>query len=265
MGKTEEDLQIEFVEDSFRDGSKNIKVTQKTGEEKEKVKLELDKRLLPYSHKTVDLLSPYSYHERTILHLYTEELISLLPQVREEDIINPLLFSVIETLLFALDYLTHSRFSYIRFEDKYRNKLYEIFNECFEIKKVNMFSEYANRPKLNKSSWYQDGDEVYCLDKREEKTRIFLSVVYPKPKHMMEHFKNVGLVLTKVILKPNTSNVTYEEMLDGKTDHDLHVDTLFYLGMVQRTLRWVLNSASWRENDLYTFDEMEIRCKLGLK
>jgi hypothetical protein len=265
MYNTEEQAFMEYVEDTFKEGHTLLRINHAARQEK--VKLDLEKELLPYSYKMVDLLSPHAYHERSLLYMYTEELISLLPRVKEEDIMNRSILTVLETLLLAMDYLTHERFTYAPFEDKHREKLYEILEDCFEKTKRHTFSEYANRPSLNKSAWYQNEDEVYCLDQREEKTRIYMAVVYKKPKNMMEHFKHVGYWLSQINLKPNMnpSKVTYEEMLQGKTEHGLHVDTIYYLGMVQRTISWFLNTTSWRYNQLLPFDEIDIRCKLGLR
>lgn len=254
---------LEFVEDTFREGHTLLRVDQTTGDER--VTFSLEKVLLPHTYKTVHLLSPYPYNERSLIYMFVEELISLFPIVREEEIMDPSLMAVVETFLRALDYLTHERFTRTGFEDRHREHLYRILQECFDIKKNEPFSSFANRPHLNKSEWFQQDEELFCLDTRQDKTRIYMSVFYKKPKNMMEHFKHVGQWLSKITLKPNTSKVEYEDVLKGKTDHELHVDTLYYLGMVQRTFSWLLNSSSWRSNELFHYDMIELNCKLGIR
>lgn len=254
---------MEFVRDTFKDGHTLLRINQKAGEEK--VTLTLEKELLPFTYKTVHLLSPYPYHERSLLGMYVEELISILPVIQEEEIIHPSLLSVVETLLRALDYLTHERFIRTGFEGRHREHLYKILRECFESEKNEPFSTFANRPQVCKSEWMEKDGELFCLDPRQEKTRIYLAVFYKKPQTMMEHFKDVGHWLSQISLKPNTSKVEYEEAMKGKTDHELHVDTLYYLGMVQRTFSWLLNCSSWRSNELFHYDKIELRCKLGIR
>lgn len=173
--------------------------------------------------------------------------------------------AVLETLLLGLDYVTHERFTHIFFEKNHREELFSILQDCFIKTKQHGFSEFANRPVLNKSSWIQNGEEIYCLDERTDKTRIYMAAVYRKPKNTMEHLKNVAHIISKVDFKPSTRKVSFEEMLEGKTDHGIHQDTLYFFGMIQRTLSWLLNSTSWRNNQLFGFDELEICCKLGLK
>ncbi|WPS85328.1 hypothetical protein SMD22_01490 (plasmid) [Brevibacillus halotolerans] len=102
------------------------------------------------------------------------------------------------------------------------------------------------------------------MDQREEKTRIYMAVLYKRPKNMMEHVKHVGYWLSQVNLKPNIK-LSDEQIIEGKTEHDLHVDTIFYLNMVQRALSWFLNTTSWKNNQLFTFDEVDIRCKLRIR
>ncbi|WCK57382.1 hypothetical protein PP175_25280 (plasmid) [Aneurinibacillus sp. Ricciae_BoGa-3] len=118
---------------------------------------------------------------------------------------------------------------------------------------------------MNASEMYEKEGKTYCLDKREDKTRIYMAVIYKKSNNRMEPFKNVGYLLQQVNLKPNSERVEYHEMLAGQTDHQLYQDLLFYLNMVIRTLCWLMNSASWRNNQLFPFDEIEIRSKLGIR
>ncbi|WPS85329.1 hypothetical protein SMD22_01495 (plasmid) [Brevibacillus halotolerans] len=75
-----------FVEDIFKSGSLRIRINQ-TGRF-EKVKIDVKKELLSYCNKTVDLLSPYPYHDRSLLYMYTEEFIALLPRLKEEEFIE---------------------------------------------------------------------------------------------------------------------------------------------------------------------------------
>ncbi|PLS19209.1 hypothetical protein CVD28_02020 [Bacillus sp. M6-12] len=254
----------EEIKERFKNGHHLLRLnhTPRMGEE---VTLEVEKEWLPYLHSEVHLLSPYPQHERSLLFSYIEELIQKFPQLVEEEMIDKGLFNVLKTLLLALDYLSHERFINGEFQEKHREKLNAILRECFEDEKTFAFSEYANRPVLYSTPIIKGEDKVYCMDKRVEKNRLYMAVVFSKPMNQQERFKQIGHWLGEVHLKPNTDRISYEDMLKGQTNHELHVDVLFYFNMVKQTFSWLLNSASWRMNELMPFDEMDICSKLGIK
>lgn len=231
----------------------------------EVVKLDVQKEVLPYLHDEVDLLWSERFHERNLIYTYVQKLIDLLPSLKKEGLIDKRLLSIVETLLLSLDYLTHKKFTYAPFESKHREEINGIIKECFSEDKTTTFSDDAGRPSLLTSKIMQDEDKVYCLDKREEKVRLYMAVLYTKPKHEQERFKQIAFWLGNVNLKPNSDRVSYQESIDGKTNHDLHVDLLFYLNMVKQTLSWFIHSYSWANNELAVFDEIDITSKLGLR
>ncbi|MFJ8528388.1 hypothetical protein [Bacillus sp. NPDC094106] len=253
-----------LMADEFKNGNKLLSLHHyaKDGDE---VKLEIKKEWLPYLHDEVDLLSPESFHERHLVYMYVQELIEMLPKLKEEGAMEKQLLIVIETLLLALDYLTHERFAYAPFTNEHREEINSIIKECFEQEKTATFSNDANRPSLLKSKIIEGKEKVYCLDEREEKRRLYMAVVYTKPKDLQDRFKQIAFWLGNVNLKPNSDRVTYQESIEGKTNHDLHVDLLFYLNMVKQTLSWFIHSYSWRNNELAGFDEIDIISKLGLR
>jgi hypothetical protein len=262
--QTEDKYMMEYVNDKFKNGNFFIRL-QHSPKDGEEVPLDMEKDLLPYTDSKVHLLSPYAYHERTMLYMVIEELIQLFGEIKKEQSMEPSLLSVLETLLMGLDFLTHIKLINTPFQENHKNRIHDILSECFEKQKQHSFSLNAERGHLNASEIVKKDGKIYALDKREDKTRIYMAVVYRKANNNMERFKQVGYLLRQVDLKPNSSHVEYEEMLAGKTDHELYSDLLFYLNMVIRTLCWLMNSASWRSNQLYPFDEMDIRCKLGLR
>lgn len=229
------------------------------------VKLAIEKELLPFIAEEVHLLTPRTFHERDLVYLYVQELIDRLPGLKREGIIEAHLLSVLESLLLALDYLTHERFAYAPFTDEHRNEIKQIISTCFLDNKSACFSENANRPTLNKARILTSEDKVYCMDEREEDKRIYLAVLYSKSATEMEHFKKIAHWIGNITLKPNQSNVSFEEYQEGKTEHDLHEALLFYLNVVKNTFSWFINCTSWRVNELMGFDVMDINSKLGLK
>lgn len=254
----------QLIEKSFKHGSmlQSLHHYPKDGEE---VTLKIEKELLPYTHDTVHLLSPHLHHERNLLYMYIEELIQMLSLLKEEGTVDAKLLSVAETLLLALDYLTHERFIQSTFTEQDKLELQEIIKGCFDEVKEHSFSTDANRPVLYKTKWLQKEDKVYALDLREEKIRIYMAVFYQKPESLKEHMRQVGHWLGQVDLKPNGSRISYEEYCSGMTDHELHQDLLFYFNMVKRALAWFFNTCSWRDGILRFFDEMDMCSKLGIR
>jgi hypothetical protein len=254
----------EEIKELFKNGNRVLRLNH-TPSKGQEVELDINKEWLPYLHSEVHLLSPYLQHERSLLYSYIEELIKRFPELIEDEMMDNELLNVVKTLLLGLDYISHERFINGEFKQEHREKLNAILEECFEEKKSFEFSTYANRPVLNTAKIIKGEDKVYCLDKREERNRLYMGIVFTKPVNKQEMYKQIGHWLGEVHLKPNTDRVSYEEMLEGKTNHELHVDVLFYLNMIKQTFSWLLNSASWKMNQLMPFDEMDIRCKLGLR
>lgn len=250
-------------EKEFEKGTKLLSL-QHYSSKGEDVKLDIEKEWLSRLHENVDLLSPVMNLERNLVYMYTEELIQLFHILNEEGKLPFELLAVLETLLQGMDYLTHERFLNAPFEEKDREDIKGIISQVFEEKKINRFSESSNRPKLNKSPIFEDEEKVFAKDKRLERNRIYMAVLYKKTDSLAEHMQLVGYWIGHVNLKPNRVRVSYEEMLEGKTDVELHEDTLFYLNMVKRTLAWFLNSLSWRSGELHGFDKIDIASKLGL-
>lgn len=254
----------ELLDEKFKNGSmlESLHHYPRNGEE---VTLGIDKELLPYVYDEVHLLSPVLQNERNIIYLYVEELIQMFPTFKKEGLMNSNLVAVVETLFLAMDFLTNDRFFNAPFTKDDKEELQNILKECFQEEKSHVFSTDANRPVLNKSKIYQNDEKVYALDKREEKIRIYMAVMFKKPESIKDHMKHVGRWLGDVHLKPNGARITYEEYMAGMTDHELHQETLFYIGMVKRTLSWLFNSCSWRSGSLLIFDEMDLCSKLGIR
>lgn len=231
----------------------------------QKVKLEIADCLRDRIDDEIDLLYPMMHHVRALAFMYTQELIDLLPEVKKEGVINTQLLSIIETLLFGLDYLTHTNFISSGFNEEHKEKIKEILKETFNEKKTYVYSKDAQRPKLLKSKIFKSEDEIYAEDNRDNTSRIYMAVLYKKRDSVMERFKQVGNVLSDVYLKVERDSVTYEEILEGKTNIELHEELILYINMIKGTLCWLLNSVSWRENELYVFDEIDICSKLGIK
>lgn len=229
-----------------------------------KVKLDIDQELLPYLYRQVDLLSPVALLDRHLVYMYTERLIGLFHELKQEGSTNPELLAIMETLLLALDYLSHERLFDIPFEQTHRDTVRNILLECFEEKKSYSFTTDHNRPILLQSSIFMEDDNVYTLDEREERVRLYMAVFYLQPKNQREHFTHVGHWLGKVDMKPNASQIPYEDFIKGFTDHHLHQDTLYFFNMCKRALVWFTNTYSWRNNELAGFDRMDLHAKLGL-
>lgn len=263
MNIENKDIQ-ELINESFKNGSmlESINHLSRHGAE---VSLDINQELLPFTYDTVHLLSPMMHHERSLLFMYIEEMIQFFPDIKLEGVTDKKLLNVVETLLLALDYLTHERFIKKPFEEQNREELYEILYQCFDENKKHSFSTDSKRPFLNKSKFTVREGKVLALDEREERTRIYMAVYYQKPDSLMEHFKHLGKWLGEVHLKPNGARVSYEEYCAGMTDHELHAELLFYLSTVKKTLAWFLNSCSWRHNDLKLFDELDLSSKLGIR
>ncbi|MCU5281594.1 hypothetical protein OCA22_24780 [Bacillus cereus] len=253
-----------IIAEEFKNGNKLLSLHHyaKDGNE---VKLAIEQEWLPYLHEEVELLSPENFHERHLVYMYVQELIEMLPKLKEEGVIEKRLLTVVETLLLALDYLTHERFAYAPFKNEHREETNNIIQDCFSEAKSTTFLNDANRPDLLKSKIIKGKEKIYCLDEREEKRRLYMAVVYTKPKDLQDRFKQVAYWLGHVNLKPNSDRVSYQESIEGKTNHDLHVDLLFYLNMVKQTLSWFIHSYSWENNELAVFDEIDITSKLGLR
>jgi hypothetical protein len=248
--------------EKFKEGSLLIQLhhMQSDGE---LIELKIDAELIPLLSEDIYLLSPYRHHTRDLIWMYVEEVIFLFPTLQEE--INPEVSSVLNTLLIAMDYLTHERFMYMPFTNEHRNEIKAILDNCFDSGKTRSFSTESNRPKLNKATLKMEGNRITCLDVRKERTRIHMAVLFEKSESKMKSFHQVAHWLQKMNLNPDTSQVSYDECIKGKTNHDLHVDHLFYLNRIQRTLCWFINSFSWRTNELYTFDRIDLMSKLGIR
>lgn len=231
----------------------------------QKVKLNIADCLLDRIDDEIDLLYPMMHHVRGLAFMYIQELIDLLPEVKKEGVINTKLLSIVETLLFGLDYLTHNNFINAGFNEEHKEKIKEILKETFDEKKTYVYSTDAQRPKLLKSKIFKSEDEIYAEDNRESTSRIYMAVLYKKYDSVMDRFKQVGRVLNDVNLKIERDSVNYEEMLEGKTNIELHEELILYINVIKGTLCWLLNSLSWRNNELHVFDEIDICSKLGIK
>lgn len=230
----------------------------------EDVKLDIPKEWLPRVHEQVDLLTPTINLERDLVYLYTEDLIQQFPALKEEGKLSVEMVAILETLLHAMDFLTHERFLNAPFEETDREEIKGIIGQVFDKQKTSHFTTSANRPFLNKSPIFVDEEKVFAKDKRVERNRIYMAVLYKKTNSVTEHFQLVGHWIGHVDLKPNRARVSYDEMLAGMTDLEIHEQTLFYLNMVKRTLAWFFNSTSWRSGELHGFDKMDIASKLGV-
>lgn len=232
----------------------------------EKVKLdEIESRWLPYIQKEVVLVSPLPYHERSILYMHIEELFSIYDRVEEEDLLDRELLGIFQTLIVALDYLSHERFLTGVFEDRHRDSINSILGDCNRSDKQHTFSKYSGRPKLNKATIQKEEDGIFCIDNREERTRVFMGLIFKKSNTAVEEFRQLGLALSGMNLKPNISNTLYDDVLLGKTDHQIHNDVVFYINIVLRTFLWLLNSTSFRRNKLESFDYFDVQYKLGIR
>lgn len=233
----------------------------------EGVAVELDVPLdyLPELHETADLLSATEQNSRDIIYKYLEDMIQLLPEVKAEGIMEIGVVAVLETLLLSLDYLTHERLINAPYTVQITEDLDAIHAQAFEQEKTAVFSTDANRPRNNRGKIYERDGALYVDDQREENRNfIYMAVIYKKPENLMERMKQLGYWLGNVKLSPGTSKISYEEMMEGKTDIGIHERTLFYMNTTLRTLSWFLNSTSWRSNELHGFDQMDIASKLGL-
>jgi len=229
------------------------------------VELDVEPDYLPELHETAELMSPTQQNERDIIYKYVEDMIQLLPEVKAEGIMEKGVVAVLETLLLSLDYLTHERLLNAPFTAQIAEDLDTIHAQVFEQVKTAVFSHYANRPQNNRGEIYEQEGAVYVDDQRKENRNfIYMAVIYKKPENLMERMKQIGYWLSSVKLNPSTDKVTYEEMCEGKTNHEIHERTLFYLNTTLRTLAWFLNSKSWRSNELHGFDQMDIASKLGI-
>lgn len=250
-------------EQDFGKGYKMFRPTHNASRSRE-VRLDIPQDWLPFIHEEAELLSPTLHLDRDLTYLYTEELIKRFPRVKQEAKVSKELLAVLETLLHAMDYLTHERFLNAPFAETDKQDIDEIIGDVFDEKKKRQFSTDANRPLLNKSPLFSDEKGVFVKDIRDDRTRIYVVVLYKKTDSLTEHFNHVGHWIGETNMKPNVARVSFAEMLEGKTDVELHERTLFYLNTIKRTLSWFFNSTSWRSGELYGFDRMDIISKLGI-
>lgn len=229
------------------------------------VELDVPLDYLPELHESADLMSVSRQNSRDIIYKYLEDMIQLLPKVKEEAVMDKEVVAVLETLLLSLDYLSHERLIDAPFTSQIADDLEAIQAQVFELEKTAVFSSDANRPRNNRGKIYENEGVLYVDDQREENRNfIYMAVIYKKPENLMERMKQLGYWLGNVKLSPGTNNISYEEMMEGKTDVGIHERTLFYMNTTLRTLSWFLNSTSWRSNELLGFDKMDIASKLGL-
>jgi hypothetical protein len=261
----EENIQ-EMVEEELSKGFSLFSLEYSPGyfTQNDKIVLKIEDYLLPFIDEKVHFLSPHRYLPRHALFMYVQELISMFSELKEEGQVDSSLLAVVETILLGMDYLTHESFIENPFKDENREDLYRILEECFQEKKRHSFSKDANRPLLYKAEWIHENGEIYCIDKREKKTNLRIGIIFKKTKTKKEFFKNVAMVLNEIDFKPNLSRVSYQEAIEGMTEHRLHVDLVFHLNQLKTTLLWLLNSTSWRTNSLKEFDKIDIQHKLGL-
>lgn len=229
------------------------------------VELDVELDYLPELHETAELMSASQQNGRDIIYKYVEDMIQLLPEVKAEGIMEKGVVAVLETLLLSLDYLTHERLLNAPYTAQIAEDLDAIHAQAFEQEKTAVFSTDANRPRNNRGKIYERDGALYVDDQREgNRNFIYMAVIYKKPENLMERMKQIGYWLSSVNLNPSTDKVTYEEMCEGKTNHEIHERTLFYLNTTLRTLSWFFNSTSWRSNELHGFDQMDIASKLGM-
>lgn len=254
----------EIIEKEMTFGHKLISL-QHTPSKGVAVELDVEPDYLPELHETAELMSATQQNGRDILYKYVEDMIQLLPAMKAEGVMEKGLVAVLETLLLSLDYLTHERLLNAPFTSQIAEELEAIHAQAFEPEKTAVFSHDANRPHNNRGEIYERDGALYVDDQREgNRNFIYMAVIYKKPENLMERMKQLGYWLGSVKLNPSTDKVTYEEMCEGKTNHEIHERTLFYLNMTLSTLSWFLNSMSWRSNELQGFDEMDIASKLGI-
>ncbi|WP_442637783.1 hypothetical protein [Rossellomorea marisflavi] len=229
------------------------------------VELDVELDYLPELHESAELMSATQQNGRDIIFKYLEDMIQLLPEVKAEGVMEKGVFGVLETLLLSLDYLTHERLLNAPYTAQIAEDLDAIYAQAFEQEKTAVFSTDANRPRNNRGKIYERDGALYVDDQREENRNfIYMAVIYKKPDNLMERMKQLGYWMGNVNLNPSTDKVSYEEMCEGKTNHEIHERTLFYLNTTLKTLSWFLNSTSWRSNELHGFDQMDIASKLGL-
>ncbi len=122
----------------FKNGTLLVKINH-LKEDGAEVPLEIEKDLLSKIYGEVDLLSPYRHQTRELLYMYTDELIQLFLDVKQDESMNKEVVAVFETLLLALDYLTDPRFLKVNFKREYRDYVKEVLQECFNVKKKPYF------------------------------------------------------------------------------------------------------------------------------
>lgn len=254
----------EEIESTFEHGNMMIRLNRKDLQGRT-VSIDFPAEYLDYIYPSADLISISQQNERTILFKYLDDMIRLLPELKAEGIMDRDMFSVLETLLMSIDYLTQEEFLESPFSDERHEKLYSLYSQVFEKVKKSEFITDSSRPKQNRGMLYVQDDKVFVDDQRVDSTGlIYMAVLYKKPEHLMERMKQLGYWISQVRLVPNTDRVSFEEMKKGKTNVGIHERTLFFLNTTLRTLAWFLNSTSWRSNELHGFDRIEIASKLGI-
>lgn len=251
------------MEERIKEGTLAIRVTQ-SSKNKEEVGLGLQDGDCEFLHNTVDLLTVSVHHVRDLIYMYVEELVQMLPKVKEEGVGSKEVIAVFETMLLGLDYLTDPAFQNIYFEDKHSNHLDELMEDCFNIEKKHSFLTNVTRPRVNKGKIVEDGKNSYAIDTSEDKKRIFMGVLYKKPESLFEHFLNVSKMLSDLELQGETVKTPYDDILKGMRDCELHDYCIYNINRIRRVFLWFLNSYSCRENELAGFDVMEISAKLQL-
>lgn len=212
-------------------------------------------------HPVVDLLSPATQNTRNLFYLYVEKMIQHFPLLKKEGKMDEKVVSVLETLLLSLDYLTNERFINAPFGEDEKEELRAILEEIFQLEKSHIFSSDSNRPVQNTSELYVEGDRIFAKDNRNERNRLYMAVAYRKNENQIDRIRQIGYWIGEIKIPLDRNKVSYEEVLKGNTNVELHEELIYVINRIRLAIAWFLNSYSWKNNELIGFDEFDIASK----
>lgn len=179
---------------------------------------------------------------------FLSEMIHFIPELKQSGEISERLFSVLESLLLALDRLIFPSEREQQASETLKEELDSIFSEFLRIEKAHAFLDTRKRSTHIKRTIVADTvsnsvriERDPAVDDEIESVTLFKGKMSSK-----EHIEQLGYVWM------NSYNDNTKE-----SERDLTVLHVNHL------MRWFFESASWRAGVLSPFDELSIFIKLG--
>lgn len=216
-----------------------------------------------YHHTPVFFSVGEIMNQLTYVRMVFEEMISVFPNVKAEGIIHPQLLAILETQLIQADMLTHDNLVGEKNSEVLRISFRYLGKEVFETEKMATFSKPkdSKRSRFHHGTWHEVDGELCMEVPVYSDVNTYLVGKFPECQTHTDYFNQLFTFLNDAELKNSDEGCSYEDMINHMTTFKVHEDVLFYIRMTISNMLWLHNSTSWRANELYIFDRMDIERK----